>query len=223
MFMTPFDMVKQRMQLGFHKSVVDCVRSVVRAEGLRALYVSLPTTLAMNIPYGIVMVPVNESVKKLLNPSNNYSFSASMIAGCFAGGIAAACTNPLDVVKTRLQTQGLEACPVAVKVTKVPSSSGIAAVDAVLPSMKVGAVETAAEFTASTARSSLAQLLASPFRGMVDTSRRILAEEGCRGFLRGVVPRVMVQAPAVAISWTAYESMKQLLASGASAAGRKEL
>ena len=83
-----------------------CVRSVVKVEGLHALYVGLPTALMMNIPYGIVMVPVNESAKKFLNPLGKYNFSVSMIAGSIAGGIAAAVTNPLDVIKTRLQTQG---------------------------------------------------------------------------------------------------------------------
>ena len=55
LFMTPFDMVKQRMQLGYYRNVYHCFQSVVRSEGIRALYISFPTTLLMNIPYGIIM------------------------------------------------------------------------------------------------------------------------------------------------------------------------
>lgn len=110
MFLTPFDVVKQRMQLGYYKSVSHCVRTVFKTEGIAAFYMSFPTTLMMNIPFGGVMVAVNESVKKVLNPDGVHSISTSMIAGSIAGGIAAAATTPLDVVKTRLQTQNLEHC-----------------------------------------------------------------------------------------------------------------
>ena len=32
--MTPMDVVKQRMQLGFHKSAMDGLKSIVQKEGL---------------------------------------------------------------------------------------------------------------------------------------------------------------------------------------------
>ncbi|RYY75844.1 hypothetical protein EON63_19140 [archaeon] len=44
LIMTPFDVCKQRMQLGYHQSMVHCLRHIVRTEGYRALYVSLPMT-----------------------------------------------------------------------------------------------------------------------------------------------------------------------------------
>ena len=50
--------------------------------------------------------------------------------------------------------------------------------------------------------------------GMVQMARRILQQEGARGFLRGVAPRMLVHAPSVAISWTAYEGVKALLIGG---------
>lgn len=207
MFMTPFDLVKQRMQLGFYRNVADCVRTIVRTEGVRALYVSMPTTLMMNIPYGFVMVPVNESARKLLNPGDQYSVSSSMIAGCIAGGVAGAVTNPLDVIKTRLQTQNLQPCPSSIKVNNPP----VGEVTALLDDVVVTAVR---GYSAPLFSGSMGEVFRRPFDGMLAVTRRIVVEEGYRGFLRGVLPRVMVQAPAVAISWTVYEGMKALLVSG---------
>lgn len=63
----------------------------------------------MNIPYGCVMVAVNESLKRALRPAGDYDIQTFILAGSGAGAIAAAATNPLDVVKTRLQTQALRA------------------------------------------------------------------------------------------------------------------
>ena len=51
-----------------------------------------------------------------MNPNGEQRLSSSLIAGCVAGGAAAFFTTPLDVIKTRLQTQqeidtNLEQCP----------------------------------------------------------------------------------------------------------------
>jgi len=39
----------------------------------------------------------------------------------------------------------------------------------------------------------------------------VLREEGIVGLTRGILPRICQHAPAVAISWTAYETAKRLL------------
>ncbi|ETV86860.1 hypothetical protein, variant 1 [Aphanomyces astaci] len=103
--MTPMDVIKQRLQLGYYSGVVNCVQTMVRTEGLRALYISFPTTLFMNLPYSMIMVSTNESMKKLLNPSGEINVGAYVFSGAIAGAVAGAITNPLDVTKTRLQTQ----------------------------------------------------------------------------------------------------------------------
>jgi solute carrier family 25 iron transporter 28/37 len=81
--MTPLDVMKQRMQLGYHTGLVDCARTVVGEEGACALIRSVPTTLVMNIPYAAVMVASNESMKQVLNPSGE---QVRRIAGERMGG-----------------------------------------------------------------------------------------------------------------------------------------
>lgn len=51
------------------------------------------------------------------------------------------------------------------------------------------------------------------YKSAIDCARHIFNEEGYRGFLRGLTPRMMQHAPAVAISWTTYETMKKMLSS----------
>ena len=105
---TPTDVVKQRLQLGYYRGMAHCVRSMVAEEGLASLWRSYPTTLVANMPYAAVLVAANESFKKLLMPvTGPLSVSTYLLSGACAGALAAAATCPLDVVKTRLQTQGV--------------------------------------------------------------------------------------------------------------------
>lgn len=109
--MNPFDVVKQRMQINSAKypSVISCIRQTYNAEGLKAFYVSYPTTLVMNIPFAACNFSVYDTVSHMLNPERRYDPLGHCVAGGIAGAAAAAITTPLDVVKTLLQTKGLHA------------------------------------------------------------------------------------------------------------------
>jgi solute carrier family 25 iron transporter 28/37 len=79
------------------------MRSIFKEDGIKGFYRSYPITVMMNIPYASVVVSVNENLKTHLKPwdRKNPHFWYFLCAGT-AGGIAGLCTNPLDVVKTRL-------------------------------------------------------------------------------------------------------------------------
>lgn len=259
LLITPFDVVKQRMQLGYYRDVRHCMKEILRSEGIGAFYVALPTTMFMNLPYGSIVVAVNESMKKLLNPSGKYDIPSSMIAGCTAGAIAAAITTPMDVIKTKLQTQEMLPCGeqsadmcikkrfTTTKVTAASSGSGGGATtttsvveEVIIPKINkvygstVRGVATASAAAASGSSSSgngggsssnqvvnggtpMSGLrtgihwLQNNIRDVWSIVKKVAREEGVAGFYRGTVPRIVTQAPAVAISWTAYESMKSLL------------
>jgi solute carrier family 25 iron transporter 28/37 len=62
----------------------------------------------MNVPFTAVQFSTYETVKRLLDKSGeNEGFLTQIVAGGSAGALSAACTNPLDVLKTRLQTDGM--------------------------------------------------------------------------------------------------------------------
>lgn len=115
--MTPFDVIKQRLQLQQHRTILTCLRSLIRNEGLRSLYLSYPTTLLLNVPFHAIQFPVYELMQDCFNPDRSYSPLVHCVAGGIAGGVAAAATCPIDVLKTTLQTRGLLPAPEASQIT----------------------------------------------------------------------------------------------------------
>ena len=114
-FMNPFDVIKQRMQVhgSTYRSIGECAKSVFRNEGLRAFYVSYPTTLTMTVPFTALQFTAYESLTKVMQRQRKpgYDPLTHCTAGGLAGGFAAAATTPLDVVKTLLQTRGTSIDP----------------------------------------------------------------------------------------------------------------
>jgi solute carrier family 25 iron transporter 28/37 len=107
--MNPFDVIKQRMQSYSgkqYKSLTHCAKAILQKEGLRAFFVSYPTTLSMSIPFQSVHFATYESFSASINPTHRYDPMSHMLAGAGAGAMASAITTPLDVAKTLLQTQG---------------------------------------------------------------------------------------------------------------------
>ncbi|GAB4857442.1 hypothetical protein Ancab_015351 [Ancistrocladus abbreviatus] len=112
--LTPMDVVKQRLQLRFspYCGVRDCVARMVKEEGIGAFYASYRTTVLMNAPFTAVHFSTYEALKKLLSELSPVNATEERVvvhltAGGAAGALASAVTTPLDVVKTRLQCQGV--------------------------------------------------------------------------------------------------------------------
>lgn len=107
-FWTPMEVLKQRAQLRSGPlcaaSASAIARHLLRHEGPRALYKGYGVTLAVFAPYSMIYFASYERFKSAVPQA--WSGSATVgVCAASAGVIAAAATTPLDVIKTRLQTQ----------------------------------------------------------------------------------------------------------------------
>ncbi|OCT86552.1 mitoferrin-1 [Xenopus laevis] len=105
--MNPAEVVKQRMQMynSPYRSMLHCIQSVRRTEGIGAFYRSYTTQLFMNIPFQAIHFITYEFTQEQLNPQRQYHPGSHIVSGAIAGAVAAAATTPLDVCKTLLNTQ----------------------------------------------------------------------------------------------------------------------
>ena len=80
---------------------------MLEEEGIQAFYRSYRTTLIMNVPFTAVHFATYEAAKKILGRrvADEDRLETHLLAGGAAGALASAVTNPMDVVKTRLQCQ----------------------------------------------------------------------------------------------------------------------
>ena len=180
--MTPLDTMKQRIQLGhYNGSVRTAFRSILAEEGWMALYRSLPVTLATNIPYGMVMVSTHEFCKQALAGQDAPTWQTVMAASSMGGCVAAAVTTPLDRIKTALQTQQLAPA------CRMMAGGG-------------GGEKCRKKLVAIPQHATWGQ-----------AARSIFRNEGFVGFFRGLCPRLLSHTPAVAISWTTYETTRNYL------------
>lgn len=109
--MNPVDVIKQRMQVSNSQFTRprDCASHIFKNEGFKAFYRSYLTQLTMNLPYQSLHFITYECMQDILNKNRDFKPLAHIISGGVAGGLAAACTTPLDVCKTLLNTQEKQA------------------------------------------------------------------------------------------------------------------
>lgn len=117
----PLDVVKTRLQVhglpefpnSSHRGgvIVSSLKHIVHTEGVRGLYRGLSPTLAALLPnwavYFTVYGHLKEQLHSHVDSSGQLTIGANMLAASGAGAATAIATNPLWVVKTRLQTQGM--------------------------------------------------------------------------------------------------------------------
>ncbi|CAK1590717.1 unnamed protein product [Parnassius mnemosyne] len=104
----PTEIAKQRKQtyVGMKRlSAVSILMDAYKAEGFRnGLYRGFFSTVARDIPFSLIELPVWELLKTMVKERNNGEINGlqSAICGSIAGGFTAAVTTPLDLAKTRI-------------------------------------------------------------------------------------------------------------------------
>ena len=106
---TPFDVIKQRMQLKNcpYSNICSCAFETLKNEGKLSFFRSYPTTVLLNIPTFSTNFVVYETSKIALADTilaSEENWMHHLLAGGIAGGIAGFISNPLDVIKTSIQT-----------------------------------------------------------------------------------------------------------------------
>lgn len=99
----PTAIVTMNMQVGHYSSMTQAIKETYGRSGLRGFYVGYGTTVAREIPFGLIQFPIYEAFKKEWAKYQGKETTAlqGALCGSVAGGIAAAMTVPLDVATTR--------------------------------------------------------------------------------------------------------------------------
>lgn len=176
---------------------------IVRQEGVVGLYRGLAPSLLRDVPFSsIYWMSIEYCRNKWIeydNSNNRHRVGQlstmehtvrALCNGTVSGLIAAACTTPVDVIKTNQQLgRGAEmlASPVLLSSAAAEGSSGGGGGGG-------GGMHTTAKRNASS----------------MDIAKRILAEEGIQGFWRGNMARMTKVAPACACMIASYEVGQKL-------------
>jgi len=114
-YLTPVEYIKCRLQAkstsGMYTSSFDCLRvSVASHGGIRILFTGLWSTLARDVPGHVAYFLTYTVVSKWLSPEIGQPTPAyAVIAGGSCSGVAYWCSiYPFDMVKSRIQTSGME-------------------------------------------------------------------------------------------------------------------
>lgn len=107
----PIDLVKTRMQAqrgkSLYKNSFDCFKKIMAKEGIKGLYSGLGAQLVGVAPEKAIKLTVNDLVRKIgTDDEGRITMKWEIAAGMSAGATQVIFTNPLEIVKIRLQMQG---------------------------------------------------------------------------------------------------------------------
>jgi len=163
--------------------------------GVKGLFRGIFPTLLGILPYSGIAFTINEQGKRKIqnvfdrDPTNIEKIQCGALSGLFAQTL----TYPLEVTRRRMQTIGL-----------VPTCGGDAAVNA-LGILKM----TNPDAVNHVPQNSLERKRHTPTMGL--TMRRLYAEQGIRGFFKGVTMNWMKGPVAFSISFTVFDIIQDLM------------
>ncbi|KAK2734960.1 hypothetical protein FQN57_001395 [Myotisia sp. PD_48] len=220
----PSEVLKTRLQLqgrynnpffqsGYnYKSTADGFRTIIRQEGFFALYSGFKATLFRDLPFSALQFAFYEQEQKYAKQwaqKRDIGLPLEILTATTAGGMAGVITCPLDVVKTRIQTQQnpdaqprqgstTTATVIEDKVDAKDASKRVQPRAGSGPSSQTRFISTSSPSTATV----------KPGAPILDTSsvitglKLIYKTEGVVGWFRGVGPRFL---------WTSVQSGTMLV------------
>lgn len=119
----PSEVLKTRLQLqgrynnpyfdsGYnYKNLRHAINTIIKDEGASALFFGYKATLVRDLPFSALQFAFYEKFREVafdykgLNLKTDFDANLELLTGAAAGGLAGVITTPLDVLKTRIQTQ----------------------------------------------------------------------------------------------------------------------
>lgn len=211
----PTEVIKTRLQLqgrfnnphfdsGYnYRGTMHAARTIARTEGMGALFHGYRATLYRDLPFSALQFTFYENGRDLAKwwmGSREIGLPFEFLTGAAAGGLAGTITCPLDVVKTRIQTQLTPAEPASP--ANLPSHSSRGAVPSKTPPLLAQAqkryISTSSPSTSITRPGAVILDTSSVMTGL----KLIYQSEGVAGWFRGVGPRAV---------WTSIQSSAMLV------------
>lgn len=218
----PSEVLKTRLQLqgryknpffnsGYnYRGTVDAARTIARQEGVSALFYGYKATIFRDLPFSALQFAFYEQEQawaRRYKGSRDIGLGLEIGTAASAGGLAGVITCPLDVVKTRIQTQlnPIEgASPVSATPQAPHSAAGPTSIHTAQPATAQAFAHQRRHISTSSPNTSLNK----PGAVKLDTSsvttglRLIYRTEGLMGLFRGVGPRAV---------WTSVQSGTMLV------------
>ncbi|KAI6093579.1 mitochondrial carrier [Hypoxylon rubiginosum] len=212
----PSEVLKTRLQLqgrfnnpyfksGYnYRGTFDAVKTIVRTEGFPELFSGYKATLYRDLPFSALQFMFYEQFQswaREYKKSREIGVQLELLTGAAGGGLAGVITCPLDVVKTRLQTQ-IDPIPVVSKPKDRLATEPLSGhKDMVLkasqspppPQQQKRPISTSSPSTHTPRPGAMPLDEDSIFRGL----KLIYKTEGIGGWFRGVGPRFV---------WTSVQS-----------------
>jgi hypothetical protein len=222
----PTEVLKTRLQLqgrfnnpsfasGYnYRGTLHALRTIYKTEGAAELFSGYKATIFRDLPFSAIQFALYERAqgyaKGWAGAGNDIGLAMEIITGAGAGGIAGVLTCPMDVVKTRIQTE-LDPDVVASARSKQRSSNAAAAKALSTPhtlpsrpSPTSPALSNAKPISTSGASTALKHhgQVSLDTESVTLALRKIYQTEGLAGWFRGVGPRGV---------WTSVQSATMLV------------
>jgi hypothetical protein len=183
-----------------YKGTAHAARTIIRQEGFSALFYGYKATIFRDLPFSALQFTFYEQGQtwaRQWKRSRDIGLPLELLTGAAAGGLAGVITCPLDVVKTRIQTQVNPSSQPAVKQTPAHRSAPLQT------QLKPGTISPSKQQKRLISTSSPSTHTPRPGSINLDTSsvvtglKLIYKTEGVTGWFRGVGPRFV---------WTSVQS-----------------
>lgn len=198
---------------------MDAIRSIVREEGWRALYAGItPALIGSGVAWGIYFFAYNTAKDryKRLTGQTNVGPLLHLASAAEAGSLVCFVTNPIWVVKTRLQLQRTQLQhPTSFQTAQQQNTVSKSATAALsFNNQAANSTPAVAKEVASTAMKtpipspqSIPRPIQPHYTGFLDCLTQIAHKEGLRGLYKGLLPSLFLVSHG-AIQFAVYEELK---------------